>query len=49
MTRPAVRDALVPGSARLVAVSEEHTLVTVECGRRGNRQETRADLAVKAA
>jgi hypothetical protein len=47
MTRPAVRDGLVPVS--LGEVREEYALVTVECGRRGNRQETRADLAVKAA
>jgi hypothetical protein len=42
MTRPPVRDSIVPGSARPVVIHEEYVLVTVECGRCGNRQEARA-------
>jgi hypothetical protein len=42
MTRPAARDTVVPGSARLVVVHDEYTVVTVECGRCHHRQETRA-------
>jgi hypothetical protein len=49
MTRTPARDAVVPSSARLVAVREERTLAAVECGRCGSRQEARADLAVNAA
>jgi hypothetical protein len=42
VTRPPARDSIVPGSARLVVVHEEYTLVTVECGRCQHRQEARA-------
>ena len=40
MTAP-VRDFVVPNSARTVEYREEFTLVTVQCGRCGNRQEAR--------
>ena len=43
MTRPPARDTIVANSARLVTVHEEYTLVTVECGRCGHRQEARAE------
>lgn len=43
MTRPPARDSVVPGSARLVEIHEEYTLVTVRCGRCGLEHETRAD------
>lgn len=43
MTRPPARDVIVPGSARLVVIREEYTLVTVRCGRCGHGQETRAE------
>ncbi|HMG63534.1 MAG TPA: hypothetical protein VK599_11345 [Streptosporangiaceae bacterium] len=43
MTRRPARDAVVPGSARLVVVHEEYTLVTVRCGRCSHEQETRAE------
>jgi hypothetical protein len=42
MKGPRVRDSIVPGSARLVEIREEYTLVTVQCGRCGNRQEARS-------
>jgi NADH pyrophosphatase NudC (nudix superfamily) len=42
LTAARVRDSIVPGSARLVEIHEEYTLVTVECGRCGNRQEARS-------
>lgn len=42
MTRPPARDLIVPGSARSVVIHEEYTLVTVQCGRCGHRQEARA-------
>ena len=42
MTRPPVRDTVVPGSARPVVIHEEYTLVTVRCGRCHNEQEARA-------
>ena len=35
------RDSVVPGSARLVIVHEEYTLVTVRCGRCAHEQEAR--------
>lgn len=43
MTRPPARDSIVPGSARLVVVHEEYTVVTVVCGRCGHEQEARAE------
>lgn len=43
MARPPARDTVVPGSARNVVIHEEYVLVTVECGRCGNRQEARAE------
>ena len=43
MTRPPVRDLIVPGSVRPVVIHEEYTLVTVECGRCHHRQEARAE------
>jgi peptide subunit release factor 1 (eRF1) len=43
VTRPPARDTIVANSARLVVVHEEYTLVTVECGRCGHRQEARAE------
>jgi ribosomal protein S27E len=43
MTRPAVRDLIVPGSARPVVIHEEYVMVTVRCGRCGHEQETRAE------
>lgn len=43
MTRPPVRDLIVPGSTRNVEIREEYVLVTVECGRCHSRQETRAE------
>jgi hypothetical protein len=42
MTRPPARDSIVPGSARLVVIHEEYTLVTVECGKCGHQHEARA-------
>lgn len=41
MTRPPVRDSVVPNSARTVEYHEVVTYVTVECGRCGHRQEAR--------
>lgn len=41
MTRPPARDSIVPGSARLVVVHEEYTVVTVRCGGCEAEQETR--------
>lgn len=43
MTRPPVRDLIVPGSARKVEIREDYTLVTVRCGRCQHEQETRAE------
>jgi ribosomal protein S27E len=43
VTRPPVRDLIVPGSARLVEIREEYTLVTVRCGRCDHEQEARAE------
>ena len=43
MTRPPVRDSIVPGSARPVVIHEEYVLVTVRCGKCGHRQEARAE------
>lgn len=43
MSRPPVRDLIVPGSARPVVVHEEYTLVTVKCGKCQHEQETRAE------
>lgn len=43
MTRPPVRDSIVPGSARPVVIHEEYVLVTVRCGRCGHEQEARAE------
>lgn len=43
MTRPPVRDSVVPGSARRVVVHEEYVLVTVRCGRCQNEQQARAE------
>lgn len=43
MTRPPVRDLIVPGSARNVEIREDYVLVTVRCGRCGHEQETRAE------
>jgi ribosomal protein S27E len=43
MTRPPVHDLIVPGSARLVEIREEYTLVTVRCGRCEHEQEARAE------
>lgn len=43
MTRPPVRDLIVPGSARIVEVREDYTLVTVRCGRCEHEQEARAE------
>jgi DNA-directed RNA polymerase subunit RPC12/RpoP len=43
VTRPPVRDLIVPGSARLVEIREEYTLVTVRCGRCSHEQEARAE------
>jgi ribosomal protein S27E len=43
VTRPPARDAIVPGSARRVIISDEYTLVTVRCGRCGHEQEARAE------
>lgn len=37
------RDLVVPGSARLVVVHEEYTLVTVRCGRCSHEQPARAE------
>jgi NADH pyrophosphatase NudC (nudix superfamily) len=42
VTRPQVRDSIVPGSARTVTYHEDVTYVTVQCGRCGHRQEARA-------
>lgn len=42
MTRPPVRDAVVPNSARTVVYHEELTLVTIRCGRCEFEQEARA-------
>ena len=41
---PALRDSVLPGSARLVVIHEEYTLVTVRCGRCSHEQEARAGL-----
>lgn len=43
MSRPQVRDTVVPGSARPVVIHEEYVVVTVECGRCYHRQDIRAD------
>jgi hypothetical protein len=43
MTRPAARDTVIPGSARNVVIHEEYVLVTVRCGKCGQKHETRAD------
>lgn len=43
MTRPQVRDTVIPGSARPVVIHEEYVLVTVRCGRCFHEQEVRAE------
>lgn len=41
MTAP--RDLIVPGSARLVTIHEEYTVVRVRCGKCGREREARAE------
>jgi ribosomal protein S27E len=43
VTRPPVRDMVVPGSARNVEIREDYVMVTVRCGRCEHEQETRAE------